>query len=65
MVGQCSPGAGFGERHGNAIIQMSALVLLLEAPSGDIAWLLLRCLLLRCVWTLAASCADWMWGHVG
>ena len=38
---------------------MSALALSLGAllPSGDIAWLLLRC-----VWILAASCADWMRG---
>ena len=44
---------------GNVIARMSALALSLGAPLplGDIAAALP---LLRCVWILAASCADWM-----
>ena len=44
---------------GNVIARMSALALSLGAPLplGDIAAALP---LLRCVWILAVSCADWM-----
>ena len=48
---------------GNAVTQMSALAVTGSSPSfGRYCMAVAALPLLRCVWILAASCADWMRG---